>query len=254
MPNRDTVIKLHHVGKVYYTGDNALRALKEVNLTVNKGEIVAIIGPSGCGKTTLLKLMGGLLEPSEGEIHIDGISAIEAREARKFGFVFQDPVLLPWRSVWANIQLPGEVFHDEGVKSRAQELIELVGLAGFEKTLPQALSGGMRSRVAIARALSFNPEVLLMDEPFGDLDEITRDRMNFELLRVWRETEVTIVIVTHSIREAVFIADRVVVLSRLPGTLTQEILISLKRPRSGQTRTTAEFMAVVEELRDTLET
>ena len=252
MPAKQSIIRVQHVGKTYTTG-NPVEALRNVNLTVKKGELVALIGPSGCGKTTLLKLIGGLLEPSEGTIHIDSLTAVEARKARKFGFVFQDPTLLPWRRVRANVQLPGEVFQDEQVKTRAQELIDLVGLTGFEKALPHELSGGMQSRVAIARALTFNPDVLLMDEPFGDLDEITRDRMNFELLRVWRETGVTIVIVTHSIPEAVLVADRVVVLSELPGTVKEEMVVALKRPRSGETRTKGEFMEKVEVLRDKLE-
>jgi len=246
------IIRVQHVGKTY-TGANPVEALADVNLTVKKGELVAVIGPSGCGKTTLLKLIGGLLEPSEGTIHIDHLTAVEARKARKFGFVFQDPTLLPWRSVRTNVQLPGEVFKDDSVKNRTQELIDLVGLTGFEKALPHELSGGMQSRVAIARALTFNPDVLLMDEPFGDLDEITRDRMNFELLRVWHETGVTIVMVTHSIPEAVLLADRVVVLSELPGTVKEEMPIPLKRPRSGTTRTRSAFMEKVELLRDELE-
>lgn len=251
MPD-DVIIRIEHVSKSY-TGANPVKALQDVNLTVKKGELVAVIGPSGCGKTTLLKLIGGLLEPTEGTIHIDGFTAVEARKARKFGFVFQDPTLLPWRSVRANVQLPGEVFKDDSVKNRTQELIDLVGLTGFEKALPHELSGGMQSRVAIARALTFNPDVLLMDEPFGDLDEITRDRMNFELLRVWRETGVTIVIVTHSIPEAVLLADRVVVLSELPGTLKELIPITIKRPRSGVTRLQKSFMEKVERLRGKLE-
>jgi len=246
------IIRVEHVGKTYTTG-NPVEALRDVNLTVNKGELVAVIGPSGCGKTTLLKLIGGLLEPSEGSIHIDHLNAVEARKARKFGFVFQDPTLLPWRSVKANVQLPGEVFKDDSVKNRTQELIDLVGLTGFEKALPHELSGGMQSRVAIARALTFNPDVLLMDEPFGDLDEITRDRMNFELLRVWHETGVTIVIVTHSIPEAVLLSDRVIVLSELPGNVKEEIPIPLKRPRCGETRLQKSFMEKVERLREKLE-
>lgn len=245
------IIRVEHVGKTY-TGGNPVEALRDVNLTVKKGELVAVIGPSGCGKTTLLKLIGGLLEPTEGTIHIDHLTAVEARKARKFGFVFQDPTLLPWRSVKANVQLPGEVFKDDKVKNRTQKLIDLVGLTGFEKALPHELSGGMQSRVAIARALTFNPDVLLMDEPFGDLDEITRDRMNFELLRVWRETGVTIVMVTHSIPEAVLLADRVVVLSDLPGTVKEIMSILLKRPRSGTSRTQKQFMNRVEELREKL--
>lgn len=246
------IIRIQQVSKTY-TGANPVEALYDVNLTVNKGELVAVIGPSGCGKTTLLKLIGGLLEPTEGTIHIDHLNAVEARKQRKFGFVFQDPVLLPWRSVKANVQLPGEVFKDEKVKNRTQELVDLVGLTGFEKTLPHELSGGMQSRVAIARALTFNPDVLLMDEPFGDLDEITRDRMNFELLRVWHETGVTIVIVTHSIPEAVLLADRVLVLSELPGTVKEGMNIELKRPRNGSTRTDSRFMTKVEQLRRMLE-
>lgn len=250
MPD-DVIIRIEHVSKAY-SGANPVEALRDVNLTVKKGELVALIGPSGCGKTTLLKLIGGLLEPSEGTIHIDHLTAVEARKARKFGFVFQDPTLLPWRSVAANVQLPGEVFADDNVKNRTQELIDLVGLTGFEKTLPHELSGGMQSRVAIARALTFNPDVLLMDEPFGDLDEITRDRMNFELLRVWHETGVTIVMVTHSIPEAVLLADRVVVLSELPAKVKEEMAIAVKRPRSGTSRTQEKFMERVEELREKL--
>lgn len=248
----EPIIRIEHVSKAY-SGANPVEALRDVNLTVKKGELVALIGPSGCGKTTLLKLIGGLLEPTEGEIHIDGFTAVEARKARKFGFVFQDPTLLPWRSVTANVQLPGEVFKDDAVKNRTHELIDLVGLTGFEKALPHELSGGMQSRVAIARALTFNPDVLLMDEPFGDLDEITRDRMNFELLRVWRETGVTIVMVTHSIPEAVLLADRVVVLSEIPARIKEEFSVPVKRPRTGETRTQKTFMTKVEELRGKLE-
>lgn len=246
------IIRIEHVSKTYTTG-NPVEALRDVNLIVKKGELVALIGPSGCGKTTLLKLIGGLLEPTDGTIHIDHLTAVEARKARKFGFVFQDPTLLPWRSVKANVQLPGEVFKDDSVKNRTQELIDLVGLTGFENALPHELSGGMQSRVAIARALTFNPDVLLMDEPFGDLDEITRDRMNFELLRVRHETGVTIVMVTHSIPEAVLLADRVVVLSELPGTVKEEMAIPLKRPRGGKTRLQTSFMEKVESLREKLE-
>ncbi len=249
----ESIIRIEHVSKTY-SGANPVKALQDVNLTIKKGELVAVIGPSGCGKTTLLKLIGGLLEPTKGTIHVDHLTAVEARKARKFGFVFQDPTLLPWRNVTANVQLPGEVFKDDKVKDRTQVLIDLVGLTEFEKALPHELSGGMQSRVAIARALTFNPDVLLMDEPFGDLDEITRDRMNFELLRVWRETGVTIVMVTHSIPEAVLLADRVVVLSELPGTVKEEMPITLKRPRNGWTRTQNSFMEKVEELRKNLET
>lgn len=251
MPD-DVIIRIEHVSKSY-TGANPVEALQDVNLTIKKGELVALIGPSGCGKTTLLKLIGGLLEPSEGTIHIDHLNAVEARQQRKFGFVFQDPTLLPWRSVRANVQLPGEVFKDEQVKTRAQELIDLVGLTGFEEALPHELSGGMQSRVAIARALTFNPDVLLMDEPFGDLDEITRDRMNFELLRVWRETGVTIVIVTHSIPEAVLVADRVVVLTGLPATVKKIEGIKVKRPRNVETRKNKSYLDFVEKLRLDLE-
>ncbi|TET21453.1 MAG: ABC transporter ATP-binding protein [Candidatus Stahlbacteria bacterium] len=249
---KQPIIRVQHVGKTYTTG-NPVEALRDVNLTIKKGELVALIGPSGCGKTTLLKLIGGLLEPSEGTIHIDHLTAVEARVKRKFGFVFQDPTLLPWRSVQANVQLPGEVFKDDSVKNRTKELIDLVGLTGFEKALPHELSGGMQSRVAIARALTFNPDVLLMDEPFGDLDEITRDRMNFELLRVWHETGVTIVIVTHSIPEAVLLADRVVVLSDLPANVKDEVSVPIKRPRSGETSVQKGFLERVEKLRKQLQ-
>lgn len=244
----DCLIRLLKVCMTY-TGNTSLETLRNVSLNVSKQEFVTIIGPSGCGKTTLLKIVGGLLEPSQGIVRIGHLDAFQARRQRKFGFVFQDPVLLPWRDVLANVRLPGEVFGDQSVRNRAQELIDLVGLTGFEKALPHELSGGMQSRVAIARALSFQPEVLLMDEPFGDLDEITRDRMNLELLRVWEETGVTIVMVTHSISEAVFLSDRVVVLSQLPATVKIETPVSFDRPRTSQTKMMSEFPTTVERLR-----
>ncbi len=251
--SKHPVITLKNVSKIFKGRFSPVTAVKNVNMTVNENEFVCIIGPSGCGKTTLLRLIGDLIKPTSGEIMVNGKSPEEARKNREFGFVFQDPVLLPWRNVVKNIQLPGEIFGEDSIKCRAEELIELVSLKGFEKALPRELSGGMKSRVAIARALSFNPSILLMDEPFGDLDAITRDRMNLELLKIWNKTKNTIVFITHSIPEAVFLADRVLVLSSLPGTIKKEINVNFKRPRSIDLRKNSKFVEMAEDLRKDLE-
>lgn len=249
----NTIIELEGVSKEYLEGSKPVIALNNISLHISKGEIVSIIGPSGCGKTTLLRLIAGLISPSSGRISVDGLTPGAARMARKFAVVFQDPTLLPWRTVLKNIQLPAEILEDGSVMtSKAEDLIKLVGLNGFEHAFPRELSGGMRARVAIARALSYHPGILLMDEPFGALDEITREKLNIELLRIWRETGVSLVIVTHAISEAVFLSDRVIVLSTRPGEIVEEKVIACPRPRSADTRQDLTYLQTVQHLKAAL--
>jgi len=229
----------------------AVHALHDINLTVPSGAFVSLIGPSGCGKSTLLRLLGDLLAPSAGIIRVNGRSPREARLAREYGIVFQQPVLYEWRTVAQNVQLPLEVMRvaaDER-RQRAAALLELVGLTDFAERYPWELSGGMQQRVSIARALSFRPSVLLMDEPFGALDEMTRERLNRELLNLWSETNTTIVFVTHSVAEAVFLSDRIVVMSPRPGRVDTVIDVDLTRPREAGTREAAHFFELVAEVR-----
>lgn len=222
----------------YRLDSHRLRALREISFSVNPGEFVAILGPSGCGKSTLLRIIGGLLDGWTGEVTIDGRSPNEARKNRLFGFVFQKPVLFGWRTVLQNVMLPFEVSKfngqpegNDGVQVLARAMTKLVGLDGFEASYPRQLSGGMQSRVAIARALSFRPSILLMDEPFGNLDELTRSRMDMELMRVQEATNATIVFVTHSISEAVLLADKVIVMTPRPGRIKEVLDIDFERPR-----------------------
>jgi NitT/TauT family transport system ATP-binding protein len=227
------VIALEGVTKAFELEGRPLTALENVSFTVAEGEFLAIIGLSGCGKSTLLRLIADVIPQSAGTISVRGASPAEARRARRFGFVFQEPVLLPWRSALENVELPLQV---AGVgaaerRQRARELLDLVGLTGFESALPSALSGGMASRVGIARALALEPEILLLDEPFGALDEITRQRMNTELLRVWAETRTTAVLVTHNVAEAVYLSDRVLVMGTRPGRIVADLPIEIPRPR-----------------------
>ncbi|MCC5974910.1 MAG: ABC transporter ATP-binding protein [Rubellimicrobium sp.] len=226
-----TGIVIEDVSKSFTIGKGSVQALSDITVTLPPGSFTALIGPSGCGKSTLLRLIADVLPPTSGTIRIGDKTPDTARRAHEIGFVFQDATLLPWRNVLQNIRLPAEVAGIPAVRD-PRYLIDLVGLKGFEEARPSQLSGGMQQRVAIARALSLDPKVLLMDEPFGALDEITRQRMNMELLRIWKETGTTAVLVTHSIAEAVFMADTVLVLAARPGRIAQSIAIDLPRPRT----------------------
>lgn len=254
MADKDVLIDIDSIN-FNFPGNGAppLEVLKNLSLDIRRGEFVAIVGPSGCGKTSLLKLVGDLLQPTNGTILIDGHTPREARRNREFSFVFQNPVLLPWRTVRKNVELAGEIFHDSQVRARAQEFIKLVGLTEFADASPHQLSGGMQSRVAIARALTLDPSVLLMDEPFGDLDELTRDKMNDELLRIWSQTQSSVLFVTHSIPEAVFLSDRVIIFSERPASIKKIVLIPFERPRKQSLRESIEFIKIVSEIRRALE-
>jgi NitT/TauT family transport system ATP-binding protein len=227
-------------------------ALDGIDLALDAGEFGAIIGPSGCGKSTLLRLVADILRPSGGAIAIGGEPPAVARRRHQIGFVFQAPTLLPWRTVRDNVRLPLDVAGAQRAALSPDALIDLVGLAGFAQALPAQLSGGMQQRAAIARALVLKPDVLLLDEPFGALDEITRQRMNFELLRIWAETATTALLVTHSLAEAVLMADRVFVLSPRPGRIIARIAVALPRPRTVATMRDPEFFRLVNEVRDAL--
>ncbi|MCL4459458.1 MAG: ABC transporter ATP-binding protein [Chloroflexi bacterium] len=227
-------IQLKNVTKQFKLSAGMLTAVQDITFEVRQNEFVSLIGPSGCGKSTILRLVADILPPTKGEIHINGQTPEEARNNRVFGFVFQDPILLPWRNVLENVRLPLQVVRpaDRSLYEKPKQLLELVGLVGFESANPWQLSGGMKQRVAIARALVLNPAVLLLDEPFGALDEITRQRMNVELLRIWKESATTALLVTHSIPEAVFLSDRVLVMTPRPGQIKAALNIDLPRPRT----------------------
>lgn len=239
---------------VYTTRGERLLALSDIALDIAEGEFISLIGPSGCGKSTLLRLIADLLQPTSGRISVHGKSAAEARRGRDYGMVFQSPVLYDWRTVERNVQLPLELMKvsrkERGERSR--ELLELVGLREFADRYPWQLSGGMQQRVAIARALSFRPSILLMDEPFGALDEMTRERLNMELLSIWSRTGTTVVFVTHSIPEAVFLSDRVVVMTPRPGRIEHTVPVDLPRPRAAQIREDSRFFHLIAEVRSRL--
>jgi NitT/TauT family transport system ATP-binding protein len=243
------------VGKTFTSQAGTTEALCDITLAIAPGEFVSIIGPSGCGKSTLLRIIGDLVEPSAGGVRVRGKTPRQARLDREYGIVFQTPVLYDWRTVVENVRLPLEL----GGRPRAERearppaLLRLVGLDGFGDHYPWQLSGGMQQRVAIARALALEPSILLMDEPFGALDEMTRERLNLELLQVWSETAATVLFVTHSIAEAVFLSTRVVVMSPRPGRIAQIVEVDLPRPRTDQTRARSRFFDLVTAVREGLQ-
>jgi NitT/TauT family transport system ATP-binding protein len=249
-----SVVSLVHVDKSFGTAGAATVALADISLDIQRGEFVSLIGPSGCGKSTLLRLIGDLTEPTAGTIHVNGKPAPQARLDRDYGMVFQAPVLFDWRTVEENVRLPLELFgQDRGTQaSRTAEMLELVDLTEFARYHPYELSGGMQQRVAIARALAFSPLLLLMDEPFGALDEMTRERMNSEVLNIWQRTGITVVFVTHSIPEAVFLSTRVVVMSARPGRITKLVEVDLPQPRGLATRESSRYFALITEVREAL--
>lgn len=250
-----TEIALQNVSMRYTADQSATLALQNVSLNIAKGEFISLLGPSGCGKTTLLRIIADLLQPSEGTVEVAGDSPREARLSQKYGIVFQNPVLYDWRKVRDNITLPLELMKvsKREQSQKAEELLDLVGLSEFADKYPWQLSGGMQQRVAIARALAMEPEILLMDEPFSALDEFSRERLNEELLTIWSKTQSTVVFVTHSIPESVFLSDRVFVLSPHPGRLSATVDIDLPRPRNREIRNDPEFFKLIATIRDSFE-
>ncbi|GAB4286661.1 MAG: ABC transporter ATP-binding protein [Roseovarius sp.] len=249
-----TVISARDLSLIFETSDGPVHALKDVTLDVRKGDFVSFIGPSGCGKTTFLRCMADLEHPTGGSITVNGASPEQARRARAYGYVFQAAGLYPWRTIGGNIRLPLEIMgYDRGERDRrVRRVLELVDLAEFENKYPWQLSGGMQQRASIARALSFDADILLMDEPFGALDEIVRDHLNEQLLQLWRATEKTICFVTHSIPEAVYLSTRIVVMSPRPGRITDVIDNPLPRERPLDIRDTAQFLEVAHRVREGL--
>jgi NitT/TauT family transport system ATP-binding protein len=252
MSENQSVVSLKAVAKEF--GRGQVQALTGIDLDIRPGEFVSLIGPSGCGKSTLLRIVGDLIQPSAGEVVVNGKRAHQARVDRDYGIVFQDAVLFDWRTVEKNISLPLEMMRWDRRRraERVRELVELVELKGFEGHHPWQLSGGMQQRVSIARALSFDPALLLMDEPFGALDEMTRERLNLELLRIWERSGSTVVFVTHSIAEAVFLSTRVVVMSARPGRIVGIVEVDLPQPRTIETREEPRFAELIREVRQLL--
>ena len=244
-------VVIDRVSKSFENSDASVEALREVSVGIAEHEFVTLIGPSGCGKSTLLRIVGGLIAPTAGRVEIGGRSPEEAQRTKDIGFVFQQPALLPWRTVADNIELPLGLNRGAGTERlcSTEEILSLVGLAAFARAHPYQLSGGMQQRVAIARALIFDPAILLMDEPFGALDEITRDGMRFELLRIWSRNRKTVLFVTHSIPEAVVLSDRVVVLSPRPGEVREVLEIGLPRPRAEDIESSPDFVRYADRLR-----
>jgi NitT/TauT family transport system ATP-binding protein len=257
MASATPLVSIENVSKLF-TGSGAAggqtHALSRVSLAVAPGEFVSLLGPSGCGKSTLLRLVADLIEPSDGQITVKGKTPRQARLDREYGIVFQSPVLYDWRDVLHNVELPLEVMRFPAAErdQRAREMLRLVGLKDFERHYPWQLSGGMQQRVSIARALSFKPAILLMDEPFGALDEMTRERMNTELLNIWGQTDTTVIFVTHSIAEAVFLSSRVVVMTPRPGRIEKVVTIDLPRPRNFETREDPHYFELITTVREGL--
>ncbi|HET7491422.1 MAG TPA: ABC transporter ATP-binding protein [Bradyrhizobium sp.] len=244
-------VDIRSVSLTFETADGKVEALSDVSLQVAQGEFVSFIGPSGCGKTTMLRLIADLQQPSSGTLRVNGMSAEQARLARRYGYVFQAPALFPWRTIEKNVRLPLEImgFSDSEARERAAHYLGVVNLSGFERKYPWQLSGGMQQRVSIARALSFDPQLLLMDEPFGALDEIVRDHLNEQLLQLWDKTDKTVLFVTHSIPEAVFLSTRIVVMSPRPGRIIDVIDCDLPRDRTLEIRETPEFLKIAQRVR-----
>lgn len=251
-----TIVDARNVTLTYQTADKPVYALSDVSLKINKGDFISLIGPSGCGKTTLMRAIADLEQPTSGEIIVNGMTPEAARLKRAYGYVFQAPALYPWRSVERNVTLPLEIMGMSPAErqQRARAHLEMVGLGGFEKKFPWQLSGGMQQRVSIARALAFEPDLLLMDEPFGALDEITRDHLNLQLTRLWLQTQKTCIFVTHSIAEAVFLSTRIVVMSPRPGKILDVIDCEqhLPRERTLDIRETPEFAHIAQRVREGL--
>lgn len=250
--NNRPLLEVKDLGVTFTDDKGSLHALDQINFSVDREQFICVVGPSGSGKSTLIRVLAGLLPPTKGEVLLDGTPITAPRQG--VGIVFQKANLMPWRSVMRNITLPLEISRvpqDEAVK-QAKELIELVGLAGFEDWLPHDLSGGMLQRVAIARSLIQDPDILLLDEPFGALDALTREKMGVELLRVWRARKKTVIMITHDISEAVYLADRVLAISPQPGRIKLDLEIGLKRPRREEDRFTPEFVAQTQQLRQAI--
>ena len=246
------VITARDLDLTFQTNDGPVFALSKINLDVAEGEFVSFIGPSGCGKTTLLRAIADLEKSSGGTLTVNGMTPEEARLARAYGYVFQAPALYPWRTVERNVGLPLEIMGLDDQAARVQRNLDLVNLTGFEKKFPWQLSGGMQQRVSIARALAFDPKLLLMDEPFGALDEIVRDKLNQQLLELWDRTQKTVVFVTHSIPEAVFLSTKIVVMSPRPGRIIDVIETGLPRKRNLDIRETPEFLKIAHRVREGL--
>jgi NitT/TauT family transport system ATP-binding protein len=253
--NAATVISARNLYKIFNPlSSDPVIALQNVNLDIRAGEFISLIGPSGCGKSTLLRLIADLIKPTQGELTVNGKDPHKARLDRDYGMVFQAATLYDWRTVLQNVQLPLEImgYSRKEREDRAKAMLELVELGKFANHHPWQLSGGMQQRVSIARALAFEPSILLMDEPFGALDEFTRERMNMELLRIWQTTGITVIFVTHSIPEAVFLSSRIVVMSPRPGRITQIVENDVEYPRVFETRETPRFFEKVTEVRELL--
>ncbi len=250
----DAVVHAEKLGLTFQTGDGPVRALTDVDLTIAKGEFVSFIGPSGCGKTTFLRVIADLEKATSGSISVNGMSPEEARRKRAYGYVFQAAALYPWRTIERNVALPLEIMGIPAAEraERIRRTMALVNLSGFEKKYPWQLSGGMQQRASIARALAFDADLLLMDEPFGALDEIVRDHLNEQLLELWARTSKTICFVTHSIPEAVYLSTRIVVMSPRPGRVTDVIESTLPKERPLDIRETPEFLAIAARVRDGL--
>ena len=249
--SKQPVISAKNLNLIFETNDGSVHALKDIDLNIEKSDFVSFIGPSGCGKTTFLRVVADLERPSSGEISVNGKTPQIARKDRAYGYVFQAPALLQWRSIGKNISLPLEImgYSTDEQNARVQKNIELVGLSGFEKKFPWQLSGGMQQRASIARALAFDADLLLMDEPFGALDEIVRDHLNEQLLELWKKTKKTICFVTHSIPEAVYLSTKIIVMSPRPGRITDIIHSDLPIDRPLDIRESSKFLEIAQRVR-----